>query len=295
MTLPFPGARFPGAALAAVCLLGWAGAAAARPPVWTIRDADSVIVLFGSMHMLPKGVDWLPPELTQALSQADDLWFELPLDGDAAADIQRMALENSRLPAGQTLSSLLSKGGRERLAWAAREAGAPLSVVDTLQPWYAETALGVAIYRKRGAVAEEGVERLISNAAPATASRRAFETGRQQIDMFAQGSQADQVKSLESSLRELKADKDFVPRLVRLWMDGDVRAIDKEVVGKMRQEDPDQYRRLIVERNRAWAPVIRQRLAGSGRTVMVVGVGHLVGRDGLPALLRAQGVTVEGP
>ena len=33
----------------------------------------------------------------------------------------------------------------------------------------------------------------------------------------------------------------------------------------------------------------------SGRTVMVVGAGHLAGPDGVPAQLRALGFKVEGP
>jgi uncharacterized protein YbaP (TraB family) len=37
------------------------------------------------------------------------------------------------------------------------------------------------------------------------------------------------------------------------------------------------------------------RLNGKGEAVMVVGVGHLVGPDSVPALLRARGVSVDGP
>ena len=117
----------------------------------------------------------------------------------------------------------------------------------------------------------------------------------QQLDLLSQGGLPEQVRSLELSLIELQQDPGFPSRLVRLWMAGDVTALDRAVIERMRREDPGQYRRLIVDRNRAWAPVILKRLAGSGKTVMVVGVGHLLGRDGLPALLRAQGVTVEGP
>lgn len=52
---------------------------------------------------------------------------------------------------------------------------------------------------------------------------------------------------------------------------------------------------LITQRNAAWVKTIRARLSGSGRTVMVVGIGHLIGPGGVPALLRAEGVAVDGP
>ena len=31
-------------------------AALALPPVWTVRDHDSTLVIFGSVHLLPDGV-----------------------------------------------------------------------------------------------------------------------------------------------------------------------------------------------------------------------------------------------
>ncbi len=34
-------------------------------------------------------------------------------------------------------------------------------------------------------------------------------------------------------------------------------------------------------------------LDGSGRTLIVVGAGHLVGPDGVPTLLEAEGIQVE--
>jgi uncharacterized protein YbaP (TraB family) len=51
----------------------------------------------------------------------------------------------------------------------------------------------------------------------------------------------------------------------------------------------------VVDRNARWMTPLRARMAGSGRTVVVVGVGHLVGSEGLPARFRALGYSVEGP
>src|SRR4051812_33515069 len=43
--------------------------ALAKPPVWVVRDADSTIVLFGSVHILDKGRDWRPQALNEALAK----------------------------------------------------------------------------------------------------------------------------------------------------------------------------------------------------------------------------------
>ena len=78
-------------ALALAALSVACSTAQARPPIWIVRDADSEIVLFGSIHVLPPGLDWKPPPLARALTAADDLWFELPIDPATEAETARLA------------------------------------------------------------------------------------------------------------------------------------------------------------------------------------------------------------
>ncbi len=64
---------------------------------------------------------------------------------------------------------------------------------------------------------------------------------------------------------------------------------------KLKIDTPGVYRTLVVDRNRRWADQIQQLLGDDKRIFIVVGVGHLVGPDSVPALLRARGIKVEGP
>ena len=58
---------------------------------------------------------------------------------------------------------------------------------------------------------------------------------------------------------------------------------------------PTLYKRLITERNARWADQLRRRLKGRGVVIVIVGMGHLIGPQGVPARLRAMGVAVDGP
>src|SRR5262245_49526316 len=100
--------------------------ASAEPPVWVIRDRDSTITLFGSVHMLPPGADWRPAKLRTAIAQADDVWFELPLDAASqSAGVERLnAL--SLLPEGQKLSALMPAADAARLKRVADTLNQPL-------------------------------------------------------------------------------------------------------------------------------------------------------------------------
>lgn len=269
--------------------------ALAAPPVWTVRDADSEVVLFGAMHVLPKDLDWKPPALDAALARADDLWFEVPMDAAADRRMQDLAGAYGLLPPGQTLTSRLKPRAAARLRDLAGRLDVPMSELERLRPWMAEVRLTTAAFARDQGLAEGGVERRLQAQASPTIARKAFETPDEQMALFAGASEADQVRTLNATVRQLRKDPGAYRRLVAAWSKGDQKALERAVVGGMRKSSPALYRRFIVERNARWMDALQARLAGSGRTVVVVGAGHLLGPDGLPARLRALGYDVEGP
>ena len=283
--------------MAALCAAFWlaAGPAAAKPPVWIIRDADSTIVLFGSVHLLPAGLDWRPDALTEALARADDVWFEIPIDEQTQIDADRLFQSRGMLPADDDIFRHLTPAQGERLRRVADAMGFYSAHVARWRPWYADVRLSDTYNGRAGGDASDGVERQIQAMTPLAARRRAFETTAQQIQFFAGTPVADQVASLDETLREIEERPDLFHQIVDHWMSGDIAAIEVDAVDTLRSASPILFDRLITQRNRHWVKTIRRRLAGRGVTVIVVGVGHLVGPGGVPALLRAQGVTVVGP
>ena len=281
--------------LGAVAALCFVTPALAKPPVWIVRDADSEILLFGSVHVLPPGLDWEPERLRAALAAADDVWFELPIDPASEAHTGQLAMSKGVLPRDQTLSSMLSPKGRERLLKACLRFHISPGLLDRYEPWYAEVILAVLEFQAAGADADSGVEKTLSAQAPATAQRRAFESPEQQIDMFDSAPRAAQIASLEESLLEMERDPKAYDRLLSAWMKSDTKALEKNALEPLRKAAPEIYQRLVLDRNAAWTKALDARLKGSGRSVVIVGVGHLIGPGGTPARLRALGYSVEGP
>ena len=282
--------------LAAGLLLVMAsGAAMAMPPVWTVKDADSQIVLFGSVHVLPAKLNWRPQTLVKALSDADDVWFELPQDPATQSQVMQVAMARGLQPAGVRLSSQLSAEGWKRLERVAARAGVDPLRLEAFKPWLAEASLAVVSFQVDGGSAQEGVEQVVSAGLQPETERRAFETAEEQIGFLADASAAEQLASLEETLRQIDEEPQAYLDLVKAWMAGDVHRLEREALDPMRQVTPALYKALILDRNRRWIKTIQQRAAGHGKTVIVVGVGHLVGPDGLPAQLRQLGFSVEGP
>jgi hypothetical protein len=291
---------FVAALLAAFALLFLPADAWAKPPIWTVHGRGATVVLFGSVHILPPGADWRPETLTQALAEADELWFEVPIDDAAQLDIARQALAKGMLPEGRDLADMLSAKGKTRLRRAETELHLPGPALERLRPWLADLTIGEADYAREGATPDQGVERQLASAAP-QASRHAFETAAQQIALFAGQPERVQVASLEDTLRDLEGDPDQWRRLIDAWLKGDMKWLEKEGLEDLRHESPQMFKALLTDRNAAWLATLSERLNATpengrpAKIVVVVGVGHLVGHGGVPALLRAKGFRVDGP
>src|ERR1051325_8778643 len=101
-----------------------------------------------------------------------------------------------------------------------------------------------------------------------------------------------QDRMLAETLKDLDAETANVNKLAQAWKNGDTATIEQLMLRDLKQ-DAEVYQRLIVERNRNWLPKIEALLVRPGRAFVVVVAAHLVGPDGLVAMLKAKGYSVE--
>jgi uncharacterized protein YbaP (TraB family) len=283
------------AALTALAIALTSGEAGAAPPLWQVTGSKGSAVLFGSIHLLPPGLDWRPEALTKALATADELWFEIPIGGAADARAAALLEAKGRFGRHDSLAGHLPPPLLRRLDRDAVDLGVEPADLAHMRPWLADATLSVAADARSGALATEGVERQIDASTPSAAKRRALESAADQISALADGSLDEQIDLLRVTLDEVEARPDRYPMLVQAWLDGDMMTLRKEALDPLSAASPRAYRAMITRRNQRWAREIGRRLRRRGHIVIVVGVGHLIGPQGLPALLRADGLGVDGP
>jgi uncharacterized protein YbaP (TraB family) len=283
------------ALVAAAALWLAAGAARAEPPLWVVHGPHGTITLFGSVHILPPNLNWEPPRLKRAVVGAREIWFEIPLDDASIAAASQAAETEGLQPPGQSLSAELNDADRARLVRLAQTYAVPMEELERLKPWLAEIRLSVASYRDLGASRDLGVEHQILHDARADARQRAFETPEEQVGYLAGGALSEQIASLEETFGELEAGPAAYSRLIQAWMTSDLKGLRTEALEPLAKSAPAVYKTMVVDRNRRWLAALLDRLDAPGDAVVVVGVGHLIGPEGLPALLRSRGLRVDGP
>ena len=97
-----------------------------------------------------------------------------------------------------------------------------------------------------------------------------------------------QDKFLAETLKGVATETASVGKLAAFWKAGDLAGIERLVLADVK-EDPVVYERLLVARNRAWLPKIEALFSRPRHAFVVVGAAHLVGPDGLLAMLKAKG------
>ena len=76
------------------------------------------------------------------------------------------------------------------------------------------------------------------------------------------------------------------------WRRGNLAQLKAVGITPFKNEFPDIYQTLIVDRNNAWLPKIEAMVKSREVEFVLVGALHLAGDDGLLALLVARGYRV---
>jgi uncharacterized protein YbaP (TraB family) len=188
----------------------------------------------------------------------------------------------------------LSTEENQRLQATAQQLGLPPQVLEPMRPWLASLTLSVLPMMRAGYDPNAGVDRAVDAFGDAHGkTMRHFETAEEQIGFFADMSPDLQRQMLLEAIEEVERGVTSLDELSAGWASGDQRVIERLAVDEFKAEYPAVYEVMLANRNRAWAPVLAREMEGSGVDFVAVGAAHLVGEDGLVALLRARGIRVE--
>ncbi|MDR7114943.1 TraB/GumN family protein [Caulobacter sp. BE254] len=278
-------------ALVAVLAMG-ASPVLAEPALWAIKDKDSTIYLFGTVHVLKPTTQWRSPRIDKAFRDADDVVMEIEQPEDPATT--RALMMKYGVDPAAPLSTKLKPESYAKLQAAAQGMGFPPQALEPMRPWLAALTVSLTPMLKAGYDPESGVEKLLTAQAKAAGKPiAAFETMEQQVRFFADMTPVQEAQLLDSTLDEVDDGPAKIDALVAAWAAGDQGELKRQMVDEMQADYPDVYKLLLVDRNQDWANQLKTRLAGSGVSFVAVGAGHLAGPDSLQAQLAKLGIKAE--
>ncbi|KQS02050.1 polysaccharide biosynthesis protein GumN [Sphingomonas sp. Leaf357] len=248
----------------------------ADPALWVVKDADTTIYLFGTIHVLKPGIAWFDDAVKTAFDSSQQLVLEMVAPDTPV--MQALVMKLGTAPAGPTLTERLPAKDRPAYAKAVTGLGLPAAAFDRFQPWLAATNLTLLPILKLGYDPANGPETVLTAAAKSAGKTViGLETAEQQLGYFAKLPENVQVKFLTSTVRDLPKVGPKLTEMVADWSHGQPTALARSMNADM-QDTPEVAKVLLLDRNKRWADWIKNRLDQPGVVFVAVGAGHLAGK-----------------
>jgi len=266
---------------------------AGKSCLFKVTSSKSTVYLLGSVHVMQESAYPLSGAIEGALQKSSDVIFEVHLGEMDSPKAQEVIMQKSFFTDGNTLRKVLKPATYRKLEEAMQPLGLNAAQLDQLKPWSVAMALVMFKMNQLGYSPEAGVDRYIYGKAVAASKKvSGLETIEWQLGLLDGLDMAQQDMLVSQTLDDFTDMVKTVEEMMTAWKNGDVNKIEQMIAGSF-QAYPDLYDTLFSQRNKRWLSKVEDLLAQRKTSFVVVGVGHLVGRDSLVDLLRRKGYTVE--
>lgn len=280
-----------------VCLMVMqAGTAVARDEaakcfLWEARSESTTVYLLGSIHMMREDLYPLNRCYDEAYAKADTVVVELNLLAVDPSEMGQRMLSLGLFPQGETLADHLTPPTLKRLKEYLQSSGIPYDKVAQMRPWLLGLTLTLQEAARHGYRSDMGIDLTYLTKAQGKKEILQLESLDSQLAALSGDSPLEQELMLAASLEDLPRLKQYMGEMVALWQRGDADGLYAMVIEPLQRYPSltQSFRRLFDERNRAMSKKIEGYLTQKKTYLVIVGGGHIGGKDGLVKLLQAKG------
>ena len=261
---------------------------------WRVTGTDGgTLYLVGTVHAARPDFYPLPTAIDKAFADAEVLALEIDMSTVTPAAASSYTKGHGYLGAMQTLDQLLGADDWTHVVEWGRKLGVPSGALKRMKPWLAGITLAALEMQHQGLDPGLGMDRHFT----ARAMKRrmpvvGLETLEQQLGALSGLSMKTQVAFLENSLTTTEVFAESLKTIIDSWVAGDGERL-AQVLDESYEGAEEVYDALMRARNARWLPKIEAMLASDRTHFVAVGALHLVGEDGLVAMLEAAGYELE--
>lgn len=263
----------------------------ADPALWVVKDGDTTIYLFGTVHVLKPGLSWFDEAVADAFTASDELVLELaPAEN---ANVGPILQRLGRAEDGVALSSRLTDEQRDTYTRALATVNIPPAAFEPTDPWVPGMLLTVLPLQALGYDPASGAEATLTKAAEVAGKPvSGLETAELQLGLLDTLPIPAQVSFMVGAAEQALKGGDQLAQLIDLWKDGKPDELGALMNYEL-AESPELEESLLTNRNRTWAEWIATKIAAPGGSYFVaVGAGHLAGEHSVQSFLATRGLTV---
>lgn len=273
-------------AIAGVFLQPGIAGASDLAPVWQVSGVNNQVYLVGSIHLLRREDYPLPAAIDRAYAESEAILMEIDLDDLDPFAAQSAMRELGVLPPGKTLKDLMGAEHYPTVEQAAATMDIPLDLLQQSRPWLAAVTIEQLLLNRIGFDPALGIEaQLMARAVTDGKQITGLETLREQLNFLASLTLETQRQLLLQTLAANENLEAQMDGMIAAWRRGDSAYLEAQMLDDIASY-PELYAVIVSNRNQRWAEQLEQLLDDDQDYLVVVGSMHLVGEDGVPAILE---------
>ena len=264
----------------------------AQSPVWKVEKGANLMFIGGTMHVLTARDYPLPTAFETAYQQSGRLVFETDMAKMESPQFQQYMLAELSYSDGRNLQQVISADTYRSVTEFFSARGVPMASVKNFKPGMVATMMAMVELQRLGLVGV-GVDSYFNQRADREQKAKGkLETVEEQIRFIAGMGAGREDEMLAYNLADLKSLPALWQSMKQAWRSGDLRALEEISATPLRDDFPEIYQALLVDRNNAWMPQIEAMSNTAEVEFVLIGALHLVGSDGLLAMLSSRGYKI---
>lgn len=265
--------------------------------MWHVASSNASVTILGSIHVGYEELYPLDERIESAFTNADTLVVEVDILNEGNKNATQVVL----MAKGfywlfGSLRDDLPEHIYIPIVRKALESGMDIRQINRMKPWLVMLSVPTS----------ETPDFAMPSAAFGIDHhflRKAYQTGKEirelesptiQLEMLSDLPIPTVVAVISNGLYTKEGrDEAMFPKMYRFWLTGDARAMEDLLLGNRSHNGLEQfYIDVFDKRNYTMTEKIEALLARGTRAFVIVGAGHLVGEEGIIALLEEKGYTV---
>lgn len=267
-----------------------------QPLLWQVQDETSQtrLYLFGSLHYGSEKFYPLPDAVLEAFEKSGVLAVELDIEALDAERIRDLLSSHGYYSGEQNLRSQMSEQMWQQLKGVSEQLAVDLQKLVRFKPWMAAMQLTNVQLAQSGYKQSLGLDNYFLTTSRGKKTVLELESLEEQIELFAQLTEAEQLAFLQITLRDFPKGRESLDKLASAWYRGDEEELNKLVFSAFEKQQLGKklYQLIFVERNKKMLAALEKHMKSLSTIFLVVGAGHMLGNDGLVALLEQKGYRV---
>jgi len=262
--------------------------------LWKIQSNTNISYILGSIHFLKKEMYPINKKIENAFEESDVLVVEANLSIDKIAEATLLIMQRGMYTGDETLKKNISKRTYTLAEKKLKEYGMDISNFQKFKPWLLSMTITSFEIIKLGLDPNFGIDKYFLDKALNRKEILELEGAEFQVNLLDSFSAEQQDKFLFYTLNETSKSKKEVEQMVNAWSEGDAFEMEKFLYENI-QKFPGLkyiYKKLIDDRNKKMVEKIESFLKRGKKFFIVIGAGHLIGKNGIIQLLRNRGLNL---